>query len=288
MKAKFKRVYKLKVGKANGKGIEIAPPFHIEFDVSKDTDEKPNVHSVRIYNLKKETMDQLSKPDQFCVLYAGYEFEDGAILLAAGNIEETYIKRTEKDVIFNIDFLDGWVAIRDTAVSLGYANGISAKAIIKEIANQMGLSLMMNENLPDRVWRHGFSFYGAAHQALHKVVRGAGLEWSIQNNTLQIIKEGSTTSRKAVVFNSESGMLGSPERIRISAKEKKNKNQKKGGRQEKNGWKIRSLLTPQVNAGDRIKIESKDVSGFFRVDNVKHSGNFSGNRWETIMEVRDV
>lgn len=287
MKAKFSRVYTLKIGKAGGKGLEIAPPFQMDFDVKKDTKEEPNVHTVKVFNLKPETMKQLSKPDQFCVLYAGYQHEDDAVLLAAGNIEETFIKRTEKDVIFNIEFLDGWVAIRDTAVSLGYGGGISAKAIIKEIAKQMGLPLMMNEKLPDRTWQHGFSFYGPAHQALHKVVKGTGLEWSIQDNTLQIIKEGGTTTRKAVVFSPTSGMIGSPERIKISSKEKKSDKKEKGERQPRNGWRIKSLLTPMVNPGDKIKLEAKDVEGFFRVDTVKHSGSFSGGKWETLLEVRD-
>lgn len=287
MKAKFHRVYSLKIGKAGGKGMDILPPFHIDFTIKKDTKKEPNIHTIKIWNLKPETIKEIEKPDQFCVLYAGYLNEDDAILLAAGNIEEVFIVRDNKDVIVNMEIKDGWVAVRDTAVSLGYGQGASAKTIIKDIAKQMGLPLMMNADLPDRTWQHGFSFYGAAHQALHKVVRGTGLEWSIQNNTLQIIKEGGTTSRKAVVFNAQSGMLGSPERVRISSKEKKAKKKKKGERQPRNGWRVNALLTPQVNPGDRIKIEAKDVEGFFRVNSVTHSGSFQDGKWESGFEVID-
>ncbi|MDP8078326.1 phage protein [Phocoenobacter skyensis] len=282
---KFNRTFILKVGKEGGKGIEIKPPFHIDFDIKKNNKEEPNIHNVKVYNLSPETINKLSEPDLFCVLYAGYEGEDSAVLLAAGNITETYLKRDKTGTIFNIEFVDGWVAIRDTAVSLSYGSGASAKEIIKDIAKQMGLSLMMNDKIKDRTWQHGFSFYGVAHQALHKIVRGAGLEWSIQDNKLQVIEECGATTRQAVVFNSGSGLIGSPERIRIASKEKRAS--KKGNRQKLNGWRITSLLTPTVKPKDKIKLECKDIDGVFVVDSVKHTGSFMGNQWQTVLEVRE-
>ena len=43
---------------------------------------------------------------------------------------------------------------------------------------------------------------------------------------------------------------------------------------------------PQVNPGDRVKLESKSVEGWFRADTVKHSGELGGD-WFTEMELVD-
>ncbi|KAG1582514.1 hypothetical protein G6F46_015223 [Rhizopus delemar] len=78
----------------------------------------------------------------------------------------------------------------------------------------------MADDVPDRRWQQGFSFYGAARTALHKVTQGTGLEWSIQNQQLQVGQRRGTTRRQAVVLAADTGMLGYPERTREAAREK--------------------------------------------------------------------
>ena len=289
---KFFRTYRILVGKSGSKdGIEIEPPFNVDFSVAKNTKEAPNIHNIRIYGLSPKTRDAIGKPDQMCVLYAGYKEEDGAILLASGNIVDAYSYHERGEIITSIDVLDGWVALRDTVVSLGYAEGVKAKQIIKAIAAQMRVSLSLPDSLPDRTWNHGFAFYGAAHAALHKVCAGAGYEWSIQNQTLQVIGKRGKTTRMAVVLNAGSGLVGFPQRVQVGAKEKsesdKEKERVRSENQQRNGWRVTALLTPQINPGDPVKIESKDVQGVFRVENVKHAGEYNGERWFTELEVSD-
>lgn len=72
----------------------------------------------------------------------------------------------------------------------------------------------------DRRRQQGFSFYGAARTALHKVTQGTGLEWSIQNQQLQVVRRRGTTRRKAVVLAGDTGLIGYPERTREAAREK--------------------------------------------------------------------
>lgn len=289
---KFFRTYRILVGKSGSKdGIAIEPPFNIDFSIAKDTKEEPNIHNVRIYGLSQKTREAISRPDQMCVIYAGYKQEDGAILLASGNIVDAYSYHERGEVITSLDVLDGWVALRDTAVSLGYAEGIKAKQIIKDIATQMGVALTLPGSLPDRSWNHGFSFYGAAHSALHKVCAAAGYEWSIQNQTLQLIGKRGKTARVAVVLNAGSGLVGFPQRVQVGAKEKSESDQEKervrSENQKRNGWRVTALLTPQINPGDPVKIKSKDVQGVFRVENVKHNGEYEGEHWFSVLEVSD-
>src|SRR5690606_37100836 len=199
------------------------------------------------------------------------------------------------DVFTELEVRDGYVEIRDTAVSLGYGPGARASVIVREIARQMGLPLILEDDAPDRTWAHGFSFYGPARQALHKVVAGTGLEWSVQNQQRQVIARGGTTRRQAVVLAADSGLLGYPGRTREGAREKAKVKDRDTGeirqivsaQQQREGWRVTSLLLPSINAGDLVKLESRSVQGFYRADGVRHVGDSAGGDWQTQLDLVD-
>ncbi len=293
---RFDRTYRLLVAKKGAKqGIEVVRPIRLTFDIEKDASEQPNPYKIAVYNLKPDTRKSIEQPDMRCVLYAGYEQEDGALLMAAGAITFAYTQFDGTDVVTQLEVMDGYVEIRDTAVSLGYGAGASAKLIIRDLARQMGLPLMMADDVPERTWAGGFSFYGPARAALHKITQGTGLEWSIQNETLQVVAKRGTTTRQAVVLAADSGLIGYLERQREGAREKaKVKDETSGKRanlvsadQQRDGWKARSLLLPQLNPGDLVKLESRSVQGFFRADKVKHNGDSEGGDWITELDLVD-
>lgn len=293
---RFDRTYRLLVGPPGQKGVEILPPLHITFDLEKDAEEKPNLYKIRIWNLAKDTRDAIIKPDNVAVLYAGYVEEDGPLLIALGSVTYGYTFFDGPDVITELEVLDGFVEIRDTVVSLGYGAGVRASDIIRGVSQQMGLHLVMPRDAPDRVWQNGFSYYGAARTALHKVVQGTGLEWSIQNGELQVISKRGTTPRTAVVLAADSGLLGHPERQREGAREKaKVKDEVSGdnrnitsAKQQRDGWRVTSLLLPQINPGDLVKLESRTVEGWFRVESLRHIGDWGGSGdWSTELDLVD-
>ncbi|MDT4851108.1 hypothetical protein FQZ97_852780 [compost metagenome] len=293
--ARFNRVYRLLVGKGGQKGIEIVPPIRITFDVEKDAEEEPNDHKIRIYNLNADSRKALEEPGLRCVLYAGYAEEDGPLLMAAGSVVFAYTKFEQPDVVTELIVKDGHVELRDTAVSIGLGPGAQASHIVRDIARQMGLPLVMAEDLPDRRWQQGFSFYGAARTALHKVTQGTGLEWSIQNQQLQVVQRRGTTRRQAVVLAADTGLLGFPERTREAAREKAKVRDKTTGddvnlvsaRQQRDGWRVTSLLLPTINPGDLVKLESRSVEAFQRVEALRHTGDSEDGDWQTELELVD-
>lgn len=293
---RFNRTYRLLAGEAGGSGVEIRPPIHITFEVDKDAKEETNVHRISIWNLKKETRDRIVEPDTFVVLYAGYEEEDGPVLVAAGNVTFGYSYIDGPNWVTELELKDGYANVRDTVVSMGYGPGARASVIIRELARQMGLHLVMSNDAPDRTWQNGFSFYGAAYKALHKVVQGTGLEWSIQNAELQVIPRRGVTPRQAVVLSSDSGLIGYPERTRRGAQEKARVKDKRSGdnkdivsaKQQIDGWRVESLLLPQLNPGDLVKLESRTVEGWFRIEELRHTGDYGGNGgWNTELQLVD-
>ncbi|MBB1593528.1 hypothetical protein [Achromobacter sp. UMC46] len=293
--ARFNRVYRLLVGKGGAKGLEIVPPIRLVFEVTKDVNEEPNDHKIRLYNLAPATRKALEEPGLRCVLYAGYAEEGGPILMASGSIVFAYSKFDQPDVVTELIVKDGYTEVRDTAVSIGLGQGALASSIIRDIARQMGLSLMMADDVPDRTWVNGFSFYGAARTALHKVTQGTGLEWSIQNQQLQVLQRGGTTRRQAVVLAVDTGLLGHPERVREAAQEKAKPKGKPANdaanpvsaHQERDGWSVKSLLLPMINPGDLVKLESRTVEAFQRVEKVQHKGDSETGDWLTELNLVD-
>lgn len=287
--ARFSRAYSLTVGPSGGSGTVIAPPMQLTFEVDKDVKEEANVHTIRIYNLKEATRKAIERPGLSAILRAGYDDEQGAVLMAAGSVVDAYSRRDGADMLTEIRVADGYTELRDTAVSLSYPAGVSSATIVKAIASAMGLTLNMPDSLAARTWAHGFSYYGTARVALHKVCRGAGQEWSVQNQTLQVVATNGTTARSAVVLNASSGLIGSPERTRDGAREKAKVKGKTivSAEQQRDGWRVRSLLLPWINPGDPVVMQSDSLTGTWRVDSVKHTGDYYGDDWTTELELKE-
>ncbi|MNQ05498.1 hypothetical protein D3C85_182360 [compost metagenome] len=306
--ARFDRVYRLLVGKDGGQGLEIVPPIRLTFDIAKTAAEEPNDAKITLYNLAAQTRRTLEEPGLRCVLYAGYAEEGGPLLMASGSIVYAYTRYNQPDVVTELTVKDGYIEVRDTAVSIGLGPGARASDIIRDIARQMGLPLLMADDAPDRRWEQGFSFYGAARTALHKVTQGTGLEWSIQNQQLQVVQRLGTTRRQAVVLAVDTGLLGQPERTRAAASEKakaKAPGQAGGaaaaaapavaakaakpasGQQQRDGWKVKSLLLPTISPGDLVKLESRSVVAFQRAETVRHTGDSEGGDWQTELALVD-
>lgn len=289
---RFDRTYRVEAG-----GVSIGPPLHMTAEVERSTSEQPNKATVKIWNLKASTRRELEKLDAKLSLFAGYVEERGALLCAFGNVVDAYSYKQNADTITEIYLMDGYANIRDTAVSLGYGPGCKASQLCRDIAGQMGLPLRMTDGVPDRSWANGFSFYGAARDALHKIVQGTGLEWSIQMGTLQIVEKLKPTSREGFVLNAGSGLLSHPERTRRGAREKARVTDERTGdnksivssRQQIDGWRVQSLLLPTVNPGDKIKIESAAITGWYRIASLRHTLDWgSGGDWMTEMVAEDT
>ena len=293
---RFNRTYKLLIGKKgeDKNAIAIEPPIRLLFDIQKDVKSEPNENTIKIYNLAEKTRKAIEKQDLRCVLYAGYTEEDNTTLLASGDIATAYSYREGADWVTEIFFLDGLIEMRDTAVSLGYAGNVSSTLILNNIAAKMGLKLVADNALSERKWVNGFSFYGAARKALDKIVAGTGLEWSVQNGELQIVNKDKTTRRQGVVLAKDSGLIGFPERTREAARSKSadSEDEKKSKRhkttlsnQAQDGWNVKSLLLPQINPADKVKLESVSVTGWFRAETVKHIGDSHSGDWVTEMHL---
>ena len=79
------------------------------------------------------------------------------------------------------------------------------------------------------------------------------MQWSVQDETLQVTKTGKPTDEAAILLNKETGLVDVPSKT-------------------DKGVQFSSLLQPRIRPGRRIKIESQAIKGEFTVTKVTHRG----------------
>lgn len=288
----WKQTYRINFPKLN-KSFE--NNLKINFSIEKDTTKESNKSKLEIYNLSESSRKAIEVADNEVEIYAGYE--DGAVLCFRGTVTYGYTKDSGTECITSLDLADGTVALRDSYCSLSYAPNTPAKTIIQRCATEMGVPIVYGDDVGElENYKNGFSFYGQAPECLTEVCNALGLSWSIQNNILNIILAGGTATNRGLVFSAQSGLIGLPERIvqaeyksnKTTPKRKAKQKAKKEEPRKKAGWRIETLLVPSVNPGDMVKVESRIITGWFRVEKVRHSGEYNGQRWNSEMDLIEV
>ena len=267
--------------------------LHLAFDVQKDLTQETNKVKFTIWNLKDETRQKIEKQDLKVDLYAGYRDNDGACRIFSGSVIRTVTTDEGKDVKTEIQASDGQVAVRDSVFALSYTPGTAGGIIVKAIAQNMGLPLVLGEGVKFGAYDNGYSFVGKGGDALTEICNGNGCTWSIQNGNLQIILAGGVVANRGLVFSASSGLIGSPARIVKSDYKPDKETPKRERRREEGkekpdkqaGWKIETLLAPTVSPGDAIKVESRMINGWFRVETVMHTGDSISGQYKTQMDI---
>ena len=92
----------------------------------------------------------------------------------------------------------------------------------------------------------------------------------MQNGVLQIKKTGSTMTQEVYLLSPETGLIGMPKKVQIASSSSTD--------QQSVGWDVEFVLNPSINVDDYLRLESRYVTGFFRVSTIQISGdNISGD-----------
>lgn len=281
--SQFNRSASLIIGEKGESGVKIKD-LRISFSIKKTKEKDPNIAEIAVYNLSQITRDKIKKKQKI-FLSAGYLDDEGESIIFIGDITEVKHSLTPPEIVTQITAQDGQTALADTKIKMSLKNGASSKNILKDILDKFPLSNdLKNLIFDDKKYQSGLSFIGPAREILDKVTKFNGLEWSVQNNEVKIVKAGESDGRRAVFLSSENGMIGSPERFTDDSEKSKG-----ASKTVINGWKIKSLLQPKINPKNRISVKSKEIpdNSFFTVLTVTHNGdNFEG-AWDTMIEVQD-
>lgn len=159
------------------------------------------------------------------------------------------------------------------------AKTVSELKTIGEMAlNEDGDAHSYNAEFADIA--NGFSFVGLARDIMTKGCACCGLVWSLQNGVMQVKKPGDVMSREVFVLSEDSGLLGIPARVTEANSETSDKTSI--------GWEVEFFLNGAIHIDDYVKLESKTVTGYFRVAKLTQAGDNVSGDWTCTARLMEV
>lgn len=301
----FNRVAQLVVGKSGGKGILI-DSLRFEFQIEKTLSETLNNSTLKIYNLNPSHRKIVETVNNAVILSAGYSENIGAVHLFTGVIRRALTARESVDWITELEIDDGLLAYRDSKFTADFKPGAKGIDVLASVTKRFGIPVSKLPAIDNKIYPSGWSFVGRSRDALSAVCEYLGCEWSIQNQTLQVLKKGGAVKNTAVLISSDTGMIGSPafEIKTLSDKDaaKQGTTTDSAGAIVRNiktdegtqerlqimGYKVKSLLQPSIQPGNIIKLKAEGIEGFFKVESISHSGDTFGSDWFSELSVRFI
>lgn len=250
--------------------------LRFEFSVRKTRSSAPNSVSVRVYNPASSSRAMASEKKADVRIYGGYTSNPG--LVTDANIVRALTKWEPPNVILEIEALEGIRVLREKTISISHNNRSTVRQVIDEIADQLEVDVREIEFDVSQPLRGGFAHVGKPARALDDLVRRFKGSWSFQNKDLAFLpEEGYIESDDVPLITARSGMLFSPE-----AFEKQTSSDADENEDTLTGWRVTSLMRPEIEPGDKIKVESRDVSGEYVVDEVEHKGDINSSEWYSV------
>lgn len=261
---KFGRNYSLKVQAQNGEIITVAPPFTIEFDITRNTLTSANICSIRVYNLSQKNRNQIRKDvtdfsDLRAIqLAAGYGTNLPVIF--SGNITQAWSVREGNNFITQIESFDGGFAFATGQTNMTFPADTPQQTIVETLADSLpGVTRGVIDTFPGSITR-GNSYSGNTTQILTELTGGG---FFIDNSKVNCLGNNSCLEGQIQVINSESGLLGTPVR-------------------EQTILNFDILFEPRLTVGQLLQLDSLEgtarganFNGFYKVISVKHRGMIS-------------
>jgi hypothetical protein len=265
----------------NAGGIKIASrspsggtqdTLRFTFKIELSTKKPPNTATISIWNLSKPTRAILQAIALQTVLEAGYFGSRSTIF--SGKLEYGATARDGTDWVTTLQSSDGGRQVAESRVSLSFKKGTPIGTVLTRLAKELGLGLgnvaqkasagSLRGSVTEFI--NGVVLSGKTYDQLAKVAKQMGYGLSIQNGQVQLLAPLEVLNNEAVLLTKTTGLIGSPE----------------AG--EKGAVKARSLLQPDLVPGRKIRIESEEVTGFFKVERSVFVGDTWGQDWYTDIE----
>lgn len=277
---------------AGTSGLDLSE-LHFTFRTSQTDVESPNNCAIRVYNLSDDTIKQIRGEFSEVVLQAGYEANYGVIF--RGNIKQYRIGReSATDTYLDILAADGDLGYNFGVVNQSLGAGSTPKERYQAMVgamNSKGLYTGFSPQTTGGVLPRGKVLFGMGRDLIRNHAASIGATWSIDQGKVNVIPLTSYLPGEALVLNSFTGLVGTPE-------------------QSEEGLRVRCLLNPRITVGGRVQIDEKSVNrtvqqnpnaapvaynqwtgiqnlatitadGFYRVYVAEHQGDTRGQAWYT-------
>lgn len=280
----FNRNYELIVGPKNQLGIRTTG-LRVQFKMDKSLEKYPNNATIEVTNLDKESRSAIqnlsgnSVNNPAVILSVGYQKQ--LTVLYQGDIAKMVTRRQGPDLLTSFECGDGQAAFNSAKTDVSFNPGTTFQNVINRLASDFGVGLGQVRGINNNdQFINGLTLSGNTRDHLTTLLNRQGLDWSVQNNQLQILPKDGSTAQEVVFLDKKSGLIGDPF-IEKVFKPELSKDKKEV---ESSGVKLLSLLNPNLTPGRQIKVSSEFVNGLFTIKKVTHIGDTHGQQWYSEIE----
>ncbi|ADX32020.1 hypothetical protein [Pseudomonas phage PH826] len=275
----FERVYLLTVGDyRTGKGVLIKD-VHMRFDISKSADnkKKSNSATVELYNLSASTRAMLDTDYLSVKLEVGYTAAGTRVVLE-GNVVERRTAQQGPDMVTQLILGEGYTDLNHIRLKQTIPPGQTAKDVIEAAMGQLpgvvrGVFSGTNINNPVVF---GYPMDGSAKEILNDICRDNNMEWRCDAGALYVNDVNGIHDKNiksAPVLNESTGLIGIPYRTSSEG------NRQKGDKRRTQGVQFKALLNADFAPGQVVRIESKEVTGWYRINSARYYGGYDDQEW---------
>lgn len=292
----FGREFKLLVSNKAGTAIDLSP-LRVKFAVKKSGYMTPNVANIIVYNLDESMALLIKKEFTQVVMQGGYSGNFGVIF--RGNIKQTIIGRENgTDTFLNLICGDGDQAYNFAIVTQPVGSAVSggASAIDQMNAaagamNAQGVGAGYIAAPPAVKLPRCKVMFGNARDYIKTIADTNNFAWSIQDEKIVFLPQGTYLPSQAVVLTSKTGIIGTPQQTTI-------------------GIMAKCLMNPKIKCHGRVQIDNSKVQkyqidftqpgspantpvplsndGMYYVLVAEHTGDTRGTDWYTNLQMLTI
>lgn len=198
-----------------GKSID-KDGFDLSFDIEKNLQTTPNKAKFTIYNLPDDVRAKLQLKDDDAIEFeAGYKTTSAVVF--RGNVTHVIHYLDGADWVSVIEAGEGHKAYRKSYVAKSYGAGTPFKTVVEDIVKtfegfKVTPAITKAISAVSKTFPDGMTIDGKSADVLNKVLKQGGLEFSIQGNEIQMVKEDTRASdAPAIRLDYTSGLVGVPQ-----------------------------------------------------------------------------
>lgn len=265
----FNRSANLIIGVPGQEGRDFSN-LRISFQIEKTSESNANTSRITIFNLNKESRSFVEQENLDAFLSAGYTPPGQESLVEAlfqGDLKKGKVenKLSGSDWQTTFEVGDGERALVETKFNKGFAKGASLEKMIGEVSKSFDKPISTIKGIKDKIFKNGVTLSGGAKDIMDQLTNEAGVEWSIQDDEIIVLPSKEDDGEESFLISRKTGLIGSPIK-------------------REKGIEFIAALNPKLRPGKRVRIESKFISGDFRIRKVLHDGDTHEGSWQTKVE----
>lgn len=274
----FKRYIEITAGPSGEIGKTVIDNY-MSFEIEKGLGKKwVNKALVKIYNLSENTANHMGAAKNKLIIKTGY-MDEGAAGVFFGDVHKSRIYKDGPNQVLEIEAYDGQ-SLQSKSIALSYIEGTGASVILDAILSKLAYPVKGKPNLTD-VYQNAYCYNGNAYEALKGVLAKSGYLCTIQNEAINIYKQGEPVVNTGLYLSSDTGLLQVDivDEVVGFLVDDDALPDRKGSK-----LKIKSLIFPQLYPGAQVTVVKGNTEGPYRIKTVKMVGDNFGGEYSAEME----